>query len=86
MKPRSNLDKDENFAHNYIKIRIKCPECIRTIKGSNHVRVYKNLSALWWHFKIEHSKISNSQFNTDDIVQVLKKVSKALHLGMISFD
>ena len=86
MKSKQNFDKLEDFAHNYIKIRIKCPECIHTIKGGNHIKVYKNLSGLWWHFKIEHNKISNSQFNTDDIKQVLKKISKALHLGMISFD
>lgn len=85
MKPKRNSDESEDFAHNYIPFRTKCPECIRTIKGKNHIRVHKSLSSFWWHFKTEHSEISNSQFNTDEIIEILKKISKAIHLGMISY-
>ena len=85
MKSKQNSDKLEHYADNYIKIRIKCPECVRIIKGKNHIRVHKSLSSFWWHFKTEHGEISNSQFNTDEIMEISKKISKAIHLGMISY-
>ena len=85
MKSKSNAHKLEDYSHNYIKIRIKCPECVRTIKGKNHIRIHKSLSSFWWHFKTEHGIVSNSQFNTDEIIEILKKISKAIHFGMISY-
>ncbi len=86
MKYKQNLDNAEHFSQNNIEIRIKCPECIRTIKGKNHVKVYKNLSGLWRHIKTEHGEIINSQFNTDEITSMLKIISKALNLGLSSSD
>ena len=84
MKSKQNFDKLEDYAHNRNPIRMKCPECIRTIKGKNHIRVHDNLSSFWWHFKTEHGEISNSQFNTDEIIEISKKISKAIHLGMLN--
>lgn len=81
----STLDKHcVDFAHSYAKIRVRCPECYRIIKGKNHVRVFKNLAGLWWHFKNEHGDVSNSQFNTDMIKEILRNISKALELGMFA--
>jgi len=82
MKRRSNFDKLENFAHNYIRILIKCPECVRIIKGMNHVKNQKNLAALLWHIRTEHKTISNTQFNMAEIIEILKAISKALNLGL----
>lgn len=78
-----SLDKQRvDFSHNYTKIRIKCPECIRTIKGQNHVKVYKNLAGLWRHIKLEHGEISNLEFNTNLIKEILKHISLAIKFGM----
>jgi len=85
LKSKQHSDKLEDFAHNYNPSRTKCPECVRTIKGKNHIRDHPNLSSLWWHIKTEHGEISNSQFNTDEIIEILEKISKAIHLGMISY-
>ena len=71
-----------DFSHNYTIIRIKCPECFRTIKGKNHVRIYKNLSGLWRHIKLEHGEISNLEFNTNLIRDVLKHIALAIEWGM----
>ena len=82
-----SLDKQcVDFAHNYTKIRVRCPECYRTIKGKNHVRVFKNLAGLWWHFKTEHGQVSNSEFRTDDVKDVLENITKAQWWGMFPFD
>jgi len=72
-----------DFAHNYTKIRIKCPECVKTIKGGNHVRVYKSLAGLWRHIKLEHGEISNLQFNISVIKEVLKNISRAVEWGIL---
>ncbi len=85
MRLEPSLHKQcEDFSHNYTPIRIKCPECMRTIKGSNHVKIYKNMPGLWRHIKLEHGEISNLEFNTLLIREVLKNISIAIHLGMIS--
>ena len=79
-----SLDKDpDDFAHNYTNTRLKCPECLRTIKGSNHVKVFKNLAGLAWHIKTEHDWISNLQFTTDSIREVLRNIAIALQWGII---
>lgn len=72
-----------DFSHNYAKIRIKCPECIRTVKGSNHVRVYDNIPGLWRHIKQEHGEISNLQLTTDVIKEVLKNIALAIEWRML---
>ena len=82
MKSKQNSDKLEDFAHNYNRILIKCPECVRIIKGMNHVKNQKNLAALLWHIRIEHRTISNTQFNMTEIIEILKAISKALNLGL----
>jgi len=86
MKRRSNFDKLEDFAHNYIRILIKCPECVRIIKGMNHVKNQKNSAGLWRHIKTEHRTISNTQFNMAEIIEILKAISKALNLGLSASD
>lgn len=73
-----------DFSHNYKKIRIKCPECIRTIKGRNHVKVYKNLAGLWRHIRHEHGEIVNSVFNIKQIREVLTSIAIAIEWGMLS--
>ncbi len=83
LKPRLHKQR-EDFAHNYKPVRVKCPECMRLVKGSNHVRVYKNLAGLWRHIKLEHGIISNLETNMNQIKQVLRNMSIAVYLGMIS--
>lgn len=79
-----SLDKHRgDFTHNYTKIRLKCPECVRIIKGGNHVKVHKNLAGLWRHIKTIHGNISNSKFNTEMIKEVLMYIAKALEWGIL---
>ena len=73
----------DDFAHNYTKIRVKCPECVMTMKVTRHCKVYHNLSGLWWHFKREHKSVCNRYFDVDEFCNILKNVSKAVNLGMI---
>ena len=73
----------EDFAHNYIKIRIRCPECFRWTNPKSHVHVFKNTAGLWRHIKTEHNELSN--FHLDEIREILKKISVAIHLGMLGF-
>ena len=79
---KSQVYPDEDFSHNYTKIRIKCPECVRLNKVTRHCKVYKSLSGLWWHFKLEHGDVYNLDFDTNEFVEILRKVSKAVKLGM----
>ena len=81
----SGLDKHRvDFAHNYTRIRLRCPECVRTVKGKNHVKLFKNTAGLWWHFKKEHGQVSNSLFMTEDVKEVLRAISKAQSWGMFA--
>jgi len=73
----------DDFAHNYTKIRIKCPECIMTKKVIRHCKTYHNLAGLWWHFKREHETVGNRNLKTDEFCNILKNVSKAINLRMI---
>ena len=82
MKSKQNFDKLEDFAHNCHPTRMKCPECIRIVKGKNHVKVHKNLASLWWHIRTEHETISTIEFNMMEIIELLKTISKALNLGL----
>ena len=75
------FEQNENFAHNYVKIRIKCPECLRCINPKSHVHVFRNTSGLWRHIKTEHIELSD--FQLDEIKEILKKISVAAHLGML---
>jgi hypothetical protein len=83
LEPRLHKERVD-FSHNYTLIRIKCPECLRTIKGGNHVKVFKNLAGLWRHIKLEHGEISNCKFNTSQIKEVLKHIALAIEWGMIA--
>ena len=71
----------EDFAHNYIKTRVKCPQCSLIFKSKNQVRVYDTLSGVSWHISRDHADISTERL--DEIVQVLKKLSIALHWGTL---
>lgn len=75
------FEQNENFAHNYVKIRIKCPECLRCINPKSHVHVFRNTSGLWRHIKTEHIELSD--FQLDEIKVILKKISVAAYLGML---
>ena len=82
MKLKQNSDDLEDFAHNYNPTRMKCPVCIITVKGKNHVKVHKNLASLSWHIKREHKTISTIEFNMMEIIKLLKTISKTLNLGL----
>ena len=84
MNNGDSLDKHRDFAHNYTRIRLRCPECVRTTKGKNHVKLFRNLAGLWWHFKNEHGIITNSLFSTESLKEVLRNIAKALELGMFA--
>lgn len=84
MTVEPSLHKERvDFAHNYTKIRLKCPECIRITKGVNHVRVYDNIPGLWRHIRQEHGEIFNLQLTTDRIKEVLKNIALAIDWRML---
>ena len=64
------FEQNENFAHNNVKIRIKCPECLRCINPKSHVHVFRNTSGLWRHIKTEHNELSDLEL--DEIKEILK--------------
>ena len=79
------IHKDRlSFTQNNKKIRLRCPECVRTKKQLCHCKIYKNLPALWWHLKRDHGNISNLDFNTGEIIDVLNGLDKAIHWGIIA--
>ena len=59
-----------------------CPVCLLT-KASKHCKIYKNTAALWWHIKQEHGEFVYSQFTTDDVLDVLNGLTKAIRWGII---
>jgi len=75
-----NHDKKDDFAHNNQYVRIKCPVCLLYTKN-NRIHMYHNTSGLWWHIRTEHRDMQDSQQN--EIAEILKKVSVAVHLGML---
>lgn len=85
MRINSRLKKDRLlFTQNNKKIRLRCPECVRTKKALCQCRVYKNLPALWCHIKRDHGSIANLDFNTQDLVAVLNAVDRAVCWGVIA--
>ena len=66
----------------YIEIRLQCPCCLLE-KIPRHCKIYKNTAALWWHLKQEHGKFVYSQFTTDDVLDVLNGLTKAIQWGII---
>lgn len=82
LDPRLHKQR-EDFSHNYKPVRVKCPECMRLVKGSNHVKVYKSLSGLWRHIKLEHGEISNLEYDNNLIKNVLKHISIAVELRIL---
>ena len=75
--------KLDDYAHNHHYVLIKCPVCIRSIKPKSHVHIYKNTSGLWWHIKNEHEDLSELELM--EIEEILRKISIAVHLGMLGF-
>ena len=73
----------DDFAHNYKKTRIKCPECVMAKKVTRQCKVYHNLAGLWWHFRRDHKNVGNRYFDTNEFCNILKNISKAVNLGMI---
>jgi len=66
----------------YDKIRLKCPVCLLT-KNPRHCKIYKNTAALWWHLQQQHGEFVYLQFTTDDILDVLNGLTKAIQWGII---
>lgn len=72
---------EDDYTHNHKKTRVKCPICLRWVKGANHVQAFRTLAVLWRHIRQEHPDLSNEKLNEHK--QVMKGLSKALNLGMI---
>jgi len=84
MSHGDRIDKDRLFfTQNNKPMRLRCPECVRTMKSPRHCRIFKNLPALWWHIKRGHGYISNLLFTTEGIVEILNAISKAKDFGII---
>lgn len=80
----TTLDKNRlYFTQNNTPIRLRCPACVLNNKSIRHCKIYKNLPALWCHLKKYHDKIAYRQFNTEDVIQLLNSISKAIELKII---
>ncbi len=71
------------FTQNNCKIKLKCPECIRTKKAHRHCKIFKKMPALWRHIKTEHQQISNLDFDISDIINVLNNLDCAIRWNML---
>jgi len=71
---------EDDFTHNHKNTRVKCPICLKEIKGANHVELWKSLAVLWRHMKQQHPNLSPEIRETKE---VLRGLSKALNWGMI---
>ena len=81
------IDKDRAlYTQNHKKSRFRCPECVRIKKVLRQCKIYKNLSSLWNHFKLEHGEVSNLIFCTRDIKEALNGLSKAIEWGILPTD
>ena len=81
------IDKDRAlYTQNHKKSRFRCPECVRIKKVLRQCKIYKNLSSLWIHYKLEHGEISNLIFCTRDIKEALNGLSKAIEWGILPTD
>jgi len=69
-------------SQNYTEIRLRCPVCL-LIKKPRHCKIYKNTAALWWHLRQEHGEFVYSQFTSEDVLDVLNNMSKAIKWGII---
>jgi len=66
----------------YDRIRVQCPVCLLT-KKPRHCKIFKNTAALWWHLRQEHADFVCSQFSSDDVLDVLNNMTKAIRWGII---
>ncbi len=66
----------------YVKIHLRCPVCLLT-KIPRHCKIYKNTASLWWHLKQEHDEFIYAQFSSDDVLDVLNGLTKAIQWGII---
>jgi len=79
---RLHKDRVAYCSQCYDDIRLRCPVCLLT-SIPRHCKIYKNLASLWWHLKQEHSDFFYSQFSSDDVLDVLNNMSKAIKWGII---
>ena len=66
----------------YDSIRLRCPICLLT-KIPRHCKIYKNTAALWWHIRQDHDNFACSQFDTDEVRQVLNAITTAMQWGIL---
>ena len=60
------------------EIRIRCPECVRIKKCLQHCKIFKSLPSIWYHIKSENGEISNSDFKTEDVLEVFNNIARAM--------
>jgi len=85
MTCQKRLHKDRRVAYCsqcYNNIRLQCPVCLLT-KVPRHCKIHKNIASLWWHLKQDHGDFVYSQFNSDELCDVLNNLVKAIRLGII---
>jgi len=75
-------DRVAYCSQNYTKTRLQCPVCLLT-RIPRKCKIYKNLAGLWWHLKQDHKDFVFSQFSSDDVLDVLNNVTKAINWGII---
>jgi len=75
-------DRVAYCSQSYDDIRLQCPVCLLT-KIPRHCKIFKNTAALWWHIRRDHREFVYSQFNSDDVCEVLNNLTKAIRWGII---
>ena len=69
----------QDYSHNDIRTRLKCPGCLSTAPSRRQVRVHKSVRALYFHIATQHKDEPWSR----ECKPLMKAIAAALEYGMI---
>jgi len=75
------LYEDEDYTHNFTKIRLQCSICLQD-RVPRNCKIWKNTASLWRHVKRDHVG-SSLPSEIEEIKKSLRHISKAVKQGMI---
>ena len=78
-----NKHRKAYCSQNYDFIKLKCPICLLDTIPRN-CRIYKNLAGLWWHIKQNHDGFVCSEYDVNDILDVLNSLDRAIKWGIVA--
>lgn len=69
----------QDYSHNDIPIRLKCPGCLSKVVSRRQVKVHKSVRALYFHISTQHK----DEPWTEECKPLMKAIATALEYGMI---